>query len=56
MGEWSEAVNDGVVCKHCHLPLGGEPTGTPTLCENCEREEKGKGEGGKLGPGWLPPR
>lgn len=55
MGNWSEAVEDGVVCKKYHLPLGDEgeaPSGKPTLCQNCQSEN---GDG-KLGPNWLPPR
>ena len=57
MGQRSEDVEDGVVCKRCHTLLIGEgdsPVGRPVLCEDCEREEQEKGKGGPLRPGWLP--
>lgn len=61
MGEWSEAINDGLICKRCFVPLIAEGETPwvfePTLCESCEREEAAEeGKSGKIGPNWLPPR
>ena len=56
MGEWSEAVNDGLICMKCFLPLNGASVlAGPALCQVCAAE-KGKQGGSKIGPNWLPPR
>jgi hypothetical protein len=54
MGNWSEAVNDGVICKKCFVPLPRRGLDGPTLCEECERTKEGNG--GKIGPDRLPPQ
>lgn len=68
MGEWSDAIEDGVFCARCQalLYVEGEPlSGRPTLCDDCVREapplppqhREERPDGSQpLGPNWLPPR
>ena len=37
MGEWSDAVEDGVICAGCHLPFADMSWHRPRMCEYCER-------------------
>lgn len=41
MGDWTDAMEDGVICSGCQLPLG-RPTGEPTFCESCKAEGRDK--------------
>jgi hypothetical protein len=55
MGEWSEAIQDGVICSKCFLPViteEGIPLGTPVICEQC----RGNKDTSTIGSDWLPPR
>lgn len=51
MGDWSEAMEDGVICMGCAMPLGsyGQPGYCPECAAKREREDRDK-----LGPRWLP--
>ena len=35
MGDWSEAMEDGVICRGCAQPLG--TLGEPGYCPDCAR-------------------
>ncbi|CDZ60491.1 Hypothetical protein NGAL_HAMBI2605_10510 [Neorhizobium galegae bv. orientalis] len=62
MGEWSEAIEDGVMCPNCKGYLIDEH-GNRFTCD-CPPVVKPVGKPGferpsdsdKLGPNWLPPR
>lgn len=51
MGDWSEAMNDGVICRGCAMPLGSASQGG--LCSACASNGGGDARD-RLGPGWLP--
>lgn len=51
MGDWSEAMDDGVICRGCAMPLGGSSQGG--LCTACALQGGSDGRD-RLGPGWLP--
>jgi uncharacterized Zn finger protein (UPF0148 family) len=38
MGEWSEAMEDGVICRGCALPLAG-PSGSG-YCPDCQAKAR----------------
>ena len=50
MGDWSDAMDEGVICRGCAMPLGERGGG---LCPACtaRRESEGRDQ---LGPRWLP--
>lgn len=51
MGDWSEAMEDGVICRGCALPLdGGSVDGFCPACAS-HRDDEGRD---RLGPRWLP--
>jgi len=50
MGDWSDAMEDGVICRGCAMPLGG--TG-PGLCPDCAARQAAEGRD-RLGPTWIP--
>mgnify|MGYP006951095524 FL=1 len=51
MGDWSDAMDDGVICRGCALPLGERIEGGG-YCASCA-SERTKGND-NLGPRWLP--
>jgi len=56
MGEMSEAVMDGIVCKRCFALLiddDGYYSGEPTLYADCKSADT---DTRSIGPNWLPPR
>jgi hypothetical protein len=36
MGDWSEAMEEGAICRGCALPLGGYSVSG--YCDNCSRD------------------
>lgn len=52
MGEWSDAMDDGVICRGCALPLGFTVS-SGGFCPQCESERR-TAERDKLGPTWRP--
>lgn len=51
MGDWSEAMEDGVICRGCALPLGEVSIDGYCLACAAQRDSEGRD---KLGPRWLP--
>ena len=51
MGDWSEAMEDGIICRGCAMPLGGVSEGG--YCPECANRQQSEGRN-KLGPRWLP--
>jgi hypothetical protein len=50
MGDWSDAMEHGVICRGCALPLDRSD---PGLCPECAARERGAG-GGPRAPTWIP--
>jgi hypothetical protein len=52
MGDWSEAMEDGILCRGCAGVIYGTVSigGYCTECASC----RGAVDQGKLGPGWVP--
>jgi hypothetical protein len=50
MGDWSDAMEDGVICRGCAMPLGGTGAG---LCPDCSERQAREGCD-QLGPKWIP--
>lgn len=51
MGDWSDAMEDGVICKGCALPMGNVSIGG--YCPECAGRQNAADKG-RLGPGWVP--
>lgn len=51
MGDWSEAMEERVICRGCALPMGGVSAGG--YCPECAHRQ-GTEQKENLGPGWLP--
>lgn len=52
MGDWSDAMEDGVICRGCALPMGDVSHGG--YCPDCATGTRGKSSPSGMGPGWLP--
>lgn len=53
MGDWSEAMEDGVICRGCAMPFGDSPGTADGYCELCASIRSNSREGNQ-DPGWLP--
>lgn len=51
MGDWSDAMDDGVICRGCALPLGEQIHGGG-YCASCA-SERARSDG-NVGPNWVP--